>query len=167
MPTLSFTIRPATDRDIPAVIELARETWQDVYPGIIPQAQIDFMLAERYAPARLHEDIAAAGKWLDLAIADDRAIGFAFCEIRRGEYKLDRLYIHPEKQGKGVGSGLIAHAAARAKVLGYASMILSVNKRNEKAIRAYRKNGFSVREAVRAEIGQGFVMDDYIMEKKC
>ena len=44
-------------------------------------------------------------------------------------------------------------------------MILAVNKQNSRAIAAYLKNGFAVREAVRVEIGNGFVMDDFIMAK--
>jgi hypothetical protein len=41
-----------------------------------------------------------------------------------------------------------------------------VNKRNASAIAAYRKHGFDVRESVVKDIGGGFVMDDYIMEKR-
>ena len=63
-------------------------------------------------------------------------------------------------------SVLIAHVAARAKKLGYPCVILAVNKRNEKAIGSYKKYGFVVREAIVDDIGHGFVMDDYVMEKK-
>jgi ribosomal protein S18 acetylase RimI-like enzyme len=44
-------------------------------------------------------------------------------------------------------------------------MILTVNKRNTRAIAAYRRNGFTVLEAVVADIGGGFVMDDFLMSK--
>jgi ribosomal protein S18 acetylase RimI-like enzyme len=71
---------------------------------------------------------------------------FAFSEIRRGEFKLDKLYIHPDVQRKGVGGQLIDHVAARAKKLGYPCVILAVNKRNAKAIGSYKKYGFVVRE---------------------
>lgn len=159
-------IRPVTPPDVPAIAALAREIWQATYPGIITQAQIDFMLEQRYGHERLYDDLEDAHKWLDQAFADGRRIGFAFSEIYKGEFKLDKLYIHPDMQRQGVGGRLIAHVAARAKQLGYPCMILAVNKRNEKAINSYRKYGFTVREAVVDDIGGGFVMDDYIMEKQ-
>jgi ribosomal protein S18 acetylase RimI-like enzyme len=45
-------------------------------------------------------------------------------------------------------------------------VILAVNKRNTAAIGSYRKYGFVVRESIVDDIGHGFVMDDYVMEKK-
>jgi diamine N-acetyltransferase len=44
-------------------------------------------------------------------------------------------------------------------------VLLAVNKRNVNAINAYLKHGFRIAEAVVKEIGGGFVMDDYVMEK--
>jgi RimJ/RimL family protein N-acetyltransferase len=46
------------------------------------------------------------------------------------------------------------------------TLILNVNKQNLRAIRAYERNGFFVREAVVVDIGGGFVMDDYVMAKR-
>jgi RimJ/RimL family protein N-acetyltransferase len=45
-------------------------------------------------------------------------------------------------------------------------LILSVNKRNTKAITAYKRNGFAIVESVVTDIGGGFVMDDYVMAKE-
>ena len=64
------------------------------------------------------------------------------------------------------GEWLIEHVAARARKLGYPCVILAVNKRNTKAIGSYEKYGFVVRETIVDDIGHGFVMDDYVMEKK-
>ena len=166
MSSLNIEIRPITPPDVPAISALAREIWLATYPGIITQAQIDFMLEQRYGHERLYDDLEDAEKWLDQAFLDGRRIGFAFSEIYKGEFKLDKLYIHPDVQRKGVGGQLIAHVAERARKLDYPCVVLAVNKRNEKAIGSYKKYGFAVREAVVDDIGGGFVMDDYIMEKK-
>jgi diamine N-acetyltransferase len=163
---LNIEIRPITPPDVPAISLLAREIWQATYPGIITQEQIDFMLEQRYGHERLYDDLEDADRWLDQAFHDGRRVGFAFSEIYKGEFKLDKLYIHPDVQRKGVGGELIAHVAARAKKLGYPCVILAVNKRNDKAIGSYKKYGFVVREAIVDDIGRGFVMDDYVMEKK-
>ena len=44
-------------------------------------------------------------------------------------------------------------------------MYLTVNKHNELGIRAYRGKGFETIDAVETDIGHGFIMDDYIMER--
>ncbi|GHT90403.1 acetyltransferase [Betaproteobacteria bacterium] len=162
----SIDIKPVTAPELPAIAALAREIWQATYPGIITQEQIDFMLAQRYSSERLSQDLQSADKWLNQAFAGCRRIGFAFCERDKGEYKLDKLYIHPDFQRQGVGGALIAHAAHHAKQQGYPAVILAVNKNNEQAIKAYHKHGFTVRESIKTDIGQGFIMDDFIMEKR-
>ena len=163
---LTIEIRPVTPPDVPAISALAREIWQATYPGIITQEQIDFMLEQRYGHERLHDDLADADKWLDQAFHGGRRVGFAFSQLHKGEFKLDKLYIHPDVQRQGVGGQLIGHVAARAKELGYPCVILAVNKRNTKAIGSYKKYGFVVRESIVDDIGHGFVMDDFVMEKK-
>lgn len=165
MTQLTAEIRPVTYPDIPAIAALAREIWQATYPGIITQAQIDFMLEQRYGVERLYDDLEQADKWLDQAFVEGRRVGFAFSELYRGEFKLDKLYVHPDVQRCGVGGQLIEHVAQRARQQGYDHLILAVNKRNENAIASYCKHGFRVRESVVEDIGSGYVMDDYVMEK--
>ena len=41
-----------------------------------------------------------------------------------------------------------------------------MNRFNEKAIGAYRRNGYAIRQELKTDIGGGFVMDDFIMEKR-
>lgn len=163
---LKVDIRPITPPDVPAIAALAREIWQATYPGIITQEQIDFMLEQRYGHERLYDDLEDLHKWLDQAFHDGRRVGFAFSEIYKGEFKLDKLYIHPDVQRRGVGGQLIAHVAERAKREGYPCLILQVNKRNVNAINSYQKYGFEVRTVTVDDIGGGYVMDDYVMEKK-
>lgn len=157
--------RPLTPSDLESVADLARRVWQDTYPGIISQAQIDSMLAARYHPGALGEYLAAEDRWFELAETAGQLAAFCACERHCGEYKLDKLYVDPVRQRNGLGGQLIARAAERARSLGFPHMILAVNKRNAQAIAAYRKHGFSIRESVCVEIGGGFVMDDYIMQK--
>ena len=166
MNSLNIEIRPVTAPDVPAIAALAREIWQATYPGIITQEQIDFMLEQRYGHERLYEDLQESDKWLDQAFYAGRRIGFAFSEIYKGEFKLDKLYIHPDVQRKGVGGQLIANVAERARAAGYPCVILQVNKRNVNAINSYKKYGFEVRTVTVDDIGGGYVMDDYVMEKK-
>jgi diamine N-acetyltransferase len=153
--------------DVRAIGALARLVWQDAYPGIIPQRQIDFMLEQRYNEPCLLEELASSSIWWDRITVDGQLAGFAsslLTSIPR-EIKLDKLYVHPNRQRLGLGGRLISQVVERASVNGCETLILAVNKRNERAIAAYRKHGFAVREAVCVDIGRGFVMDDFIMAK--
>jgi ribosomal protein S18 acetylase RimI-like enzyme len=54
----------------------------------------------------------------------------------------------------------------RAKNAGFAKLRLNVNKYNAKAIKAYQRNNFVTVESVKIDIGNGFFMDDFVMEKE-
>jgi ribosomal protein S18 acetylase RimI-like enzyme len=79
---------------------------------------------------------------------------------------LRKLYIHPHAQRQGFGGMLLQRVEEAARERGFQHVILAVNKQNAKAIAAYRKHGFAIRDSVVADIGGGFVMDDYVMAKR-
>jgi len=78
---------------------------------------------------------------------------------------LHKLYLLPELHSRGLGSRLLQHVEREVRAGGGRRLMLSVNKRNAKAIAAYRRNGFVIADSVVTDIGNGFVMDDYIMAK--
>lgn len=160
-------IVPLAPPDVPAVIALARRIWNAHYPGIISPQQIDYMLAQRYTPARLQQELAMPEIRWELARRAGQILGFAATihlpEAR--ELKLDKLYVALEAQGRGVGRSLVASAVARAQALACGALVLAVNKNNAAAIAAYRRFGFVVRAEAKVEIGAGFVMDDFIMAR--
>lgn len=164
---MKITISPVAPCEVGAIAALARLVWQDTYPGIITQEQIDFMLAQRYDATRLLEELATPGIWWDKIELDGHLAGFAssLLSATPGEIKLDKIYVDPARQRLGLGARLIALVTARALEHKCKTLILAVNKRNEHAIAAYRKAGFAIRDSVRVDIGNGFVMDDFIMAK--
>lgn len=164
---MTIAISPLREDEIEAVCALAGTVWRHHYPAIIGMAQIEYMLAQRYAPALVREELAKSDIWWDVLGEHGTIVAFASCVAGTGgEVKLDKLYVHPTHQRRGHGGALIEHACTRAARLAYGQMSLAVNKRNTSAIAAYAKYGFEIREAVVKDIGSGFVMDDYIMEKK-
>ena len=164
---MKIEISAVSAADVDAIAALARLVWQDAYPGIISQEQIDFMLEQRYNAARLREEVGGAGVWWDQIAVDGQLAAFS-CSLlgaTPGEVKLDKLYVAPARQRLGLGGRLIARVIEHALANDCGTLILAVNKRNERAIAAYRQHGFAVRHAVCVDIGNGFVMDDFIMAK--
>ncbi len=161
-------IAPLQAQDVERVSALARRVWLAHYPGIISVAQIEYMLAQRYDPSVLRDELRRAALWWDVIPADGEIIGFAsyFLADTATEMKLDKLYVDPAHQRRGHGGRLLARACCMAREQGCRAVVLAVNKRNATAIAAYRKHGFEVREAVVQDIGGGFVMDDYIMARQ-
>jgi diamine N-acetyltransferase len=165
--SIDVRIAEATEADLGPVAELAGIIWRKHYPGIITRGQIDYMLALGYSLDALRRFMVEPGAGLLLANVGERLVGFAayYRPERSEELKLDKLYVHPDYHGRGVGSRLIVRVEAAARAQARHTLILQVNKNNAKAIAAYEKNGFSIREAVVVDIGGGYVMDDYVMAK--
>ena len=154
--------------DVDRLCALAAEIWRAHYPGIISMAQIEYMLQQRYDPAAVRAELARGDLWWDQLLVKDRMVGFAsyFLVPDAGEMKLDKLYVHPDHQRKGYGSMLLDRAVTIARAYGCRTLALAVNKRNRQAIAAYEKNGFEIRAAVVKDIGNGFMMDDYLMVRR-
>lgn len=164
---LNATIKAATASDLPIVAELAGIIWREHYPGIITYEQIDYMLERSYALDVMINEIENEGVKYDLIYESGAPIGFVAYgpAKKKDEMKIHKLYLLGSYHGKGYGSLLLQHALSEISKAGGKSVILQVNKHNNKAIEAYFKNGFIRRDAVVVDIGNGFVMDDYIMEK--
>jgi GNAT superfamily N-acetyltransferase len=157
----------ATEAGLPAISELAGVIWRACYPGIITMEQIDYMLARMYSLDVLRDEIRSQGIRYDQLLVDGKLAGFASYgpTSEPGVMKLHKLYLLPEMQGLGLGSRLLQHVEREVRAGAGCRLILSVNKRNAKAITTYKRNGFVIVESVVTDIGNGFVMDDYIMAK--
>ena len=166
-PPLPVRIVPGTAADVGLVRRLADEIWREYYPGIVPLAQIDYMLEHGYSEAALGRFVRDEGAGLAILHAEARPAGFA-AWYRPGEpatTKLDKLYVHPRHQRRGYGAMMVGRACEVAREQGCSRLALAVNKNNRSAIAAYLKHGFRIDDAVVKDIGGGFVMDDYIMVK--
>ncbi len=159
-------IAPVLAADAEAIAALAGVIWRAHYADIISAAQIEYMLKQRYDPALIRAQLARGTAW-DKIVVNGVIVGYAsYCaDDGAREMKLDKLYVHPQHQRCGYGGLLVARALDAAQAAGCKVLVLAVNKANAKAIAAYAKYGFRVRESILQDIGGGFVMDDYFMVK--
>src|SRR5512139_742734 len=160
-----FGIHRLTPQVADAVSALARVVWQATYPPLISQAQIDAMLAGRYAPARILEQLDDPRHAWWVAQQNAAPVGFAHALLEDSGCKLDKLYVHPDRQRRGIGAALLREVEDWARGRRCPRLRLQVNRGNARAIRAYGKYGFRITESRVFDIGGGFVMDDHVMEK--
>jgi ribosomal protein S18 acetylase RimI-like enzyme len=156
----------ATIEDIPILQDSAYRIWHAHYPDIITVEQIDYMLAEGYSTDRIASEITEQGiSWLKI-LDDQEMIGFAaFGPYGEKTVKLHKLYLDVACHGRGIGTAALTEVEQRATTDGATAIVLNVNKYNHKAIASYQRNGYQVAESVVNDIGNGFVMDDYVMKK--
>jgi ribosomal protein S18 acetylase RimI-like enzyme len=163
----TVTAGVAGEADLPTIRSIALRTWPVAFAGILSGEQIEYMLAWLYSEASLHGQLHAQGHTFLLAKVGDAYAGFASCESNykdTGKTKLHKLYVLPEAQGHGVGRALVDAVTEIAVRHGNGALLLNVNRRNV-AIRFYRRLGFEVIAEENIPIGNGFLMEDYVMEK--
>jgi diamine N-acetyltransferase len=157
----------ATTGDLNIINDIARKTWPIAYGEILSEAQLNYMLDSFYSEEALRTNIANGHDFI-LAKEDDMVLGFASFENNyqnRAKTKIHKIYMLPESQGKGMGKLLIDSIEKFAVTSGSNCLILNVNRFN-KAIGFYKKMGFEIIQEIDIEIGLGYLMEDYVMEKK-
>lgn len=166
LPALPVAVVAACTADLPLVARLAHDVWWRHYPGIISEAQIDYMLERGYSDDALAKYLDTDNAGLALAMRDRVAVGFVgWTPLPPGTMRLEKLYVLPEHHGERIGRTLIEHVVARARATGCREVTLNVNRGNTGAIRAYERCGFVIRERGDFPIGNGFVMEDFIMAR--
>lgn len=158
-------ILPVAPPDAQVISALAETIWRRHYMDIISAAQIEYMLRQRYRPELIGQQLLNPDIWWRKLVLNDAIIGFSCCmrTSNPAELKIDKLYIHPDHQRRGYGALLVADAIRILRENNLQSLILTVNKNNRSAISAYRHYGFAITGDSIADIGNGFVMDDYLM----
>ena len=159
-----FSIRNAGIKDIPLIRQLTFQVWPHTYASILSKEQIDYMLALIYDEAVLEKQIAEEGHEFLIVSDNEEPVGFAaFSETDHGVFKLHKLYVMGSQQGKSTGSLLLQHVRGILKSRGAKTLRLQVNRYN-KAKSFYEKMGFVVIAEGDFDIGNGYYMNDFIME---
>jgi len=164
-PPASVNLRAAVETDIPLLRDLAERTWRSSYADILTTEQMDYMLGWMYAPEQISRELRDGVVW-EIAESEGAPMAFLSVTLEGDEAKLNKLYVLPEHQGRGIGSVLLRHIESLVASRGAWSIWLQVNKQNERARRAYEHAGYRVERAAVFDIGGGFVMDDFILRRE-
>lgn len=165
---MPFTILQAGAAGIAIVQDLIRRIWYPTYENILTDEQSGYMLDQMYSTETLSDQMKHEGQVFLLVYEDDKPVGFAAfeCNYNGGTAcKLHKIYLLPTMQGRGVGKLLLHEVADRARESGQRTLLLNVNRFNT-AVNFYKGQGFHVIAEEDIDIGNGYFMNDYLMEKK-
>lgn len=159
-------IKKASFDDIALIREIGTITYWATYPAILGDEQVQYMLDKFYSPdaiARQMEEGHAF--WIGFAGGVPAAFT-SFSQTYGAEpiWHLQKLYILPEMQGRGIGGKLLEMVADRCREAGAWRLQLNVNRYN-KAKKFYEKLGFRVVREEDIPIGRGYFMNDFVMER--
>jgi putative acetyltransferase len=84
-------------------------------------------------------------KYAIVAFENDEPVGCgAFKEYEPGTVEIKRMYVKPQKRGKGIAITILNELQQWAKEIGYQQCILETGQNQPEAITLYKKNGFTV-----------------------
>ncbi|MBD2292126.1 GNAT family N-acetyltransferase [Anabaena sphaerica FACHB-251] len=160
-------IEKLLDTDFDELRKVSQEIWYAHYSQIISIEQIEYMLNKMYGMEVIENEIYNLGIFYDKVVKGDQMVGYLSYGVEVKDnfncLKLHKCYLLPLLHGFGYGQIMLSHVCQKAKQMNLKKIILNVNKRNEKGIKAYSRFGFEIIESKVIDFGGGFVMDDYIM----
>lgn len=161
-----ITINEALPNEYNIIQDIARKTWPVAYGAILSNIQMEYMLDMFYSIEALNKN-ADKGDHFLLAKENGIPLGFASYEPNyrsKPITRIHKIYILPEAQGKGIGKLLMEKMELLARKNHSQFLSLNVNRYN-KAQLFYQKLGFEITAEEDIEIGNSYLMEDYIMEK--
>lgn len=161
----SLSIRPGDLDDINIIGYLAQQIWPETYGEILPAEQLTYMLNLFYSPASLRRQMLDERHQFLIVEEGEEPIGFASWSgtEEAGIFKLHKIYVLPGRQGKGLGRGMLEFIYDVIRPEGARKLRLNVNRFN-KARQFYERMGFAVTMEEDVPIGNGYFMNDYVME---
>jgi ribosomal protein S18 acetylase RimI-like enzyme len=160
-------VRPAEKTDLPVIRELAEKIWPPTYAHILDAGQMAYMMTQMYSPDSLLRQITEYHHRFLILEYGSIPSGFASYAIypEEAKGKLQKIYVDPSLQGKGLGKLLLDEVVLQVKGADCRLLQLNVNRRN-RARTFYESQGFFVVKEEDIDIGNGYFMNDFVMEKK-
>ncbi len=152
--------------DIIAVVNLAKEIWEDHFTPLIGSEQVEYMLSNYQSINSITKQIQDENfSYYSVTNGDDLLGYFAYypkCE----QLYLSKFYLKKEARGAGFGRKVITFLESEARDMQAKSLELNVYKGNDHTISIYEKMGFRIVAEPQIDIGNGFILNDYVMQKE-
>lgn len=145
--------------------QLAHKIWNQHYVPIIGQDQVDYMLGKFQDFEAISNQIKNGYEYF-VIFNQNIPSGYLALVPNQNDKKLmiSKIYVDSDFRGLGLGSKLMEFTLETAKEGTFECIWLTVNKNNIKTIEWYKSKGFIIKQKIEMDIGNGFIMDDYLME---
>jgi ribosomal protein S18 acetylase RimI-like enzyme len=153
-----------SSQEIALVASLAREIWTEYYYPIVGKAQVDYMVPKFQSEESISKQITEEAFQYYLIYSRSFPLGYFAFQYRKNASFLSKIYIRDQCRNLGFGKKVLEFIVTEAKKNGKNMLTLTVNKYNSNSIKIYEKMGFKNVKAIVQDIGEGYVMDDYVME---
>ena len=152
-----------TAQDVNRLAAAAKEIWTEAFKEIISDEQNSYMVEKFQSANAITKQISDEGYRYCTLVLNDEIIGYyAICKKEDGSLFLSKLYLKQEMRGKGFSSMMFREIKRIARKEGCELIWLTVNKGNAHAISVYKHLGMRLLREQVTDIGNGFVMDDYV-----
>lgn len=160
----TITIYPTlTDNEIQETAVLANEIWHQHFIPIIGEAQVDYMVEKFQSYPAISKQIKQDGYEYFRIFIDDIFAGYTGVHTENNALFLSKLYIKKDCRGNHLATYALDYLISLCKERGLKKIWLTCNKYNANTLAVYDHLGFQITDEQVADIGNGFVMDDYIL----
>ena len=156
-------IKKASLQDAERIEALAREIWIQHYAPMIGEEQVNYMLVNFQSAKAIVQQI-LSGTIYYIAYDGNIACGYSAIKADPKGLFLSKLYVMEAYRGLGIARMMVDMIRAYAIEAGISRIWLTCNKNNAGSLSAYQQLGFSIVGESVVDIGEGFVMDDYVLE---
>jgi len=150
--------------DLLLIEQLANTIWREHYIPIIGLEQVDYML-DKYQSVESMKDQIKNGSSYYIIYYNKKYVGYLSFNKDKDVVFLSKIYVLHNFRGKKIGKKAMSFVEGKTQELGVSKIHLGVNKYNTRTIKAYEKMGFKNIGPSITDIGEGFIMDDFKMEK--
>lgn len=162
-----FELIPVTnDEQLRQLAVLSNEIWHECFPGIISEGQIDYMVERFQSYEAMKRQLSSEGYQYYFVSDEDGIAGYTgFVLHPEEDYMfLSKLYLRADRRGRGLASRAIDRLCDICRGNKLHRIQLTVNINNQQAISVYLHKGFVIAYDQKADIGNGYYMDDHVME---
>lgn len=160
---MPIEIRPLQPTEHQALSDAARDIWLEHYTPLVGEAQVHYMIDTLQSAGQIKNDL-REGYLYWVAVNKDGIIGYCSVKARQDHLFLSKIYVRREYRGQGLARRFFDLVFQYTREQNLPLIRLHVNRSNSTSIAAYKHMGFVIAGELVSDIGQGYVMDDYVME---
>lgn len=148
------------EEEIKKLVTLSNYIYGSYYPSIIGQEQTDYMVKKFLSFEAIKDNIDQG--YLYYIVGD--YLGFIALIKEENYLYISKAYLDEKERHKGYFNDIFNFIKDKAFELGYKSIRLNVNKYNYNSIEVYEHLGFKRIKSEEIDIGNNYIMDDYVYE---